>query len=270
MTKDLTIVVTTKNGYSFTRYCLESITWTLPRELYDIVIVDNGSTDETLDFQGLDGIRFVENQGASLYGSWNIGIEEARTEFVVVLNNDVVFVTPDWWRWLRAGLNEHDLDWVFPLGIESQKPFFDTYKVIRESASLGKLVIESRLGWFEACCFAIRKSLVNDLGSFDDRFEIWYGEKDYEIRLLASARRYAAIRNVVIRHFGSSTLRVGLDERRVFEGAAIEDLANLNSRAHADFETFKRKWSDAELAPLGLRIPPFGRKSLAVPPSGES
>jgi O-antigen biosynthesis protein len=264
MKEDLTIVITTKNGFFFTRYCIESITWTLPRGSYELIVVDNGSTDETCNLRELDGIRLIENGGTSLYSSWNMGIEAARNEFVMVLNNDIVFLTPNWWQWLRRGLVDHGFDWVFPLSIESQRPIFGARERIEQSSALDALVAEHRPGWFEACAFAIHKRILDDVGSFDDTFDIWYGEKDYEIRLLAAGRKYAAVQNVVVRHFGSSTLRVGFENQSTFDRGFAEDIPSLNLRAREDYEKFQHKWSDSQLAPLGLRMPEFGRRPLAV------
>jgi GT2 family glycosyltransferase len=260
--KPISVVITTKNGYTFTRHCLESLTWTLPRSAYEVIIVDNGSTDETSDLRESHDVRFIENRGNSLYGSWNMGIREARTEFVAVVNNDIAFLTRDWSSWLCAALTGDLLDWAFPLVIESQAPVFSSYDHVTDADVYPSLQVETRTGWFEACCFVIRRELLEDIGPFDEDFEIWYGEKDYEIRLLAAGRRYGAVRNAVIRHFGSSTLRVGFQERRKFEEDTGQ-LPQLNERALRDYHTFRAKWGETDLSSLGLRMPEFGRVPLA-------
>ena len=87
------IVVVNWNNYSETAACLESL-----RELeypaYEVVVVDNGSTDGSgerleADFEWCTVVRNEENRGFA--GGCNAGIERALAdgaEYVLLLNND--------------------------------------------------------------------------------------------------------------------------------------------------------------------------------------
>jgi GT2 family glycosyltransferase len=253
MTPEVSIVVTTHDGYPFTRWCLESLAATLAPGSYEVILVDNGSADETLRLRS--HYRFVENSGTSLYESWNLGIEAARTEFVVCTNNDIWFCTRDWWSWLRRGL-ERGVDWVYPTVLEHQDVDLLLYERIAGAAAHDDLALTVERGTISACCFAMRRSLLEDVGRFDRQFDVWYGEKDYEIRLLMAGRRYGEVANAVVRHFGASTIDLAHADPRDFaferRGRRFEEIAR------ADYDRFQRKHESTPLESIGLRMPGFG------------
>ena len=240
MTPKVSIVITTLDGYPFTRGCLESISCTLAPGSYEIVIVDNGSSDETLGLEREH--EFVRNPVPSLYESWNRGIAAAGSDWVVCTNNDVFFCTRDWWRWMHRAL-EGELDWAYPEMVETQAVVAGMYDRIGDALRQEQLQVTLEHGTLAGCCFALHRSLIEEVGPFDSQFGVWYGEKDYEIRLLQAGKRYGRVGNAVARHFGSSTIRV-------------DDVARR------DYERFRGKHEETPLQPLGLQMPPFGPHAL--------
>ena len=76
---------------------------------YEAIVVDNGSTDESLDllrrdYAWADVISLPHNVGYA--GGCNAGLEAARGEVLVILNNDTE-VEPDWLSELLAALQQH-------------------------------------------------------------------------------------------------------------------------------------------------------------------
>jgi O-antigen biosynthesis protein len=252
---EVSIVVTTRNGYPFTRWCLESIACTLPEGSYEVIVVDNGSTDETTNLRR--EYRFVDNPVPSLYESWNVGVAAAGSDWVVCTNNDVFFCTRGWWSWLRLALESAEVDWVYPVLVETQAVVPDMYRRIGEAQALANLELRVEHGTLAACCFAIHRSLLAEIGGFDPQFGVWYGEKDYEIRLLLAGKRYGEVGNAVARHFGASTIRVTQGHQREFEFAPA-DAGDLDTVARRDYERFVSKHAGTPLDAIGLRLPPFG------------
>jgi GT2 family glycosyltransferase len=98
-----TLIVLAWNQWPLTARCLASLRAT-DLEAAEVVVVDNGSTDETPQrLAQLDGVRVVrlpENEGF-VRGN-NAGIAAAAPgSDVVLLNNDVVFTQRDWLQRLR-------------------------------------------------------------------------------------------------------------------------------------------------------------------------
>jgi len=90
------IVIAVHNQLEYTKMCLDSLSTLTPRDLYELIIVDNDSTDETpglLAEYEAKTIRNDENTGVT--PGWNLGINEAKGEFITFLHNDVL-LTPRW------------------------------------------------------------------------------------------------------------------------------------------------------------------------------
>jgi hypothetical protein len=101
--RKVTLVVLAWNQWHLTRCCLETLRAT-DLEGAEVLVVDNGSTDQTPDeLARLDWLRverLPENLGY-VRGN-NAGIRAADPESdVVLLNNDLLFTQPDWLTRLR-------------------------------------------------------------------------------------------------------------------------------------------------------------------------
>ena len=98
MTPFVSIILPVKNEKFFIERCLGALqAIEYPRERYEIIVVDNGSTDAT--------VAIAESHGASVYiqpdltiaGLRNYGADVARGDVVAFLDADVV-VAPEWLR----------------------------------------------------------------------------------------------------------------------------------------------------------------------------
>src|SRR5208282_584490 len=83
------IVIVTHNQLEYTRQCLESI-HRLTDEPYELIIVDNASTDSTVDYlRALPGVKVIANDtNRGFPAAVNQGIAIALGRQVLLLNND--------------------------------------------------------------------------------------------------------------------------------------------------------------------------------------
>lgn len=86
--KKVTIVIPNYNGLDFMEPCFQALDLQICRD-FDILVVDNGSTDGSaawLKERGIPAIFLDSNTGFS--GAVNVGIRAAATPYVILLNND--------------------------------------------------------------------------------------------------------------------------------------------------------------------------------------
>lgn len=106
----VTVVIPIFNKVELTVGCLESLANETPED-YEVVIVDNASTDGTRDLLGqLEGdVTVVLNDTNEGFGpACNAGASLAKAPYVLFLNNDTV-VTPGWLAPLAVALDQDPL-----------------------------------------------------------------------------------------------------------------------------------------------------------------
>jgi GT2 family glycosyltransferase len=126
---DLTVVIPTYNRSATLLRCLDALErQTLERSRYEIVVVDDGSTDDThAQLRGVIAdrrIRFFSQTNAGPAKARNVGIDQARGDVVLFLGDDI-FATPGL---LDAHVRAHrDADG--PVGVLGLTEWADTIEV---------------------------------------------------------------------------------------------------------------------------------------------
>ena len=89
---DLSIVIVNFNTKKLTSECIESIKKSDTAASYEIIVVDNGSTDGSIDvLDKIKDIKFIKNKENLGYSNANnIGIKIASGKYVLLLNSDTV------------------------------------------------------------------------------------------------------------------------------------------------------------------------------------
>lgn len=160
---------------------------TLPAEQYELLLCDSGSTDGTLELvaelaiPNLRHIRPAENRGRS--GARNAGIREARGEFVLFTDADIL-PSPDL---LEQHLRLHRArPHCAVVGLEVQVDTVAEYEAVRDNPyDKGRHMhgrTDKQMSWLfflTGNASAPRQGLL-DVGLFDENFTV-YGHEDLEL-----------------------------------------------------------------------------------------
>ena len=98
----VSIIIPTRNGYGLLKQCIESITEKSTYCNYDILIIDNGSDDpDTLKYLQILGndtrVHVIRDDKPFNYSRLNnAAVRLVSGEFVLLLNNDIEVISPDW------------------------------------------------------------------------------------------------------------------------------------------------------------------------------
>ena len=96
--KPVAVIILNWNGAALLRRYLPSVVANTNPDIADVIVADNGSTDNSLEvlaseFPGVEVIRFTENHGFA--EGYNRAIAIAAREYTLLLNSDVE--TPPGW-----------------------------------------------------------------------------------------------------------------------------------------------------------------------------
>jgi glycosyltransferase involved in cell wall biosynthesis len=105
----LSIITTVFNQRSMNQVFVESLR-EFTKAPYELIVVDNGSTDGTLAYFTSVGAKIVRNDGNYSYPvCQNRGAELATGEYLVFANNDII-VAPRWDEHVPLVMRTHGLD----------------------------------------------------------------------------------------------------------------------------------------------------------------
>lgn len=198
----ISIIIPTKDRIDLLRRCIESIQNRSSYDNYEIIIVDNMSQEEETAAY-LDGlgksyriIKFNEKFNYSKLN--NYAAEFARGEHLLFLNNDIEVLNSDW---LEAMLEQSQRD---EIGCVGAKLLYPDRKIQHVGVVVGwggraehiyKWLHSNDIGYMghfvsirnysavTAACMMLRKSIFNEVGGFDERFEIGFGDVDLCLRV---------------------------------------------------------------------------------------
>lgn len=221
LTPSVTIIVLSFNKLDLTKMCVESI---LKRTRYSgdwqLLVVDNGSTDGTRDY--LIGLARDEpkveiqlnNRNLGFSAGLNSGLRNVTTEYVTLLNNDVI-VTDGWlFGLIRHLRRDSSLFAVGPVtnSIGNEAQVAVTYDSLEQMPNAAAHYTDKRprttlsattLAFF---CIALPMSVVHRVGLLDERFGVGYFEDDdYCRRIEQAGGRVAIAEDVFVHHEHSAT-----------------------------------------------------------------
>ena len=209
------IVILTFNKIGYTKECIESIRKYTPKDEYEIIVVDNNSTDTTKDWlreqNDLKVIYNAENLGFP--AGCNIGIKESNKENdILLLNNDTV-VTNNWLGNLKKCLySSEDIGAVGPVSNScSYYQTIDTdYKNDNEIQDFALKYNKSDSDKWEerqkliGFCMLIKRKALDRTGLLDESFSPGnYEDDDYSIRLIKNGFKLYLCKDTFIHHYGS-------------------------------------------------------------------
>ncbi|MDQ0901568.1 MULTISPECIES: glycosyltransferase family 2 protein [unclassified Paenibacillus] len=212
------IIIPTYNQKAFLIECIESIRAYTP-EPYELIIIDNGSTDGTLDYLISDttGIRFrFFDHNLGFAGAVNQGLLMARGTSLVLLNNDTV-VTPYWLNNLLACVGQDaTIGLAGPVSnyISGEQLIPTNYSTVEEMQQFALSYNRSdssrwkSISRITAFCLIMRRDVFERIGYFDEGFEIGNCEDDdYGLRAELLGLQLVVAGDTFVHHYGSMTMK---------------------------------------------------------------
>lgn len=237
----VSIIIPTRDRADLLMRCIESIKMTSLPEDYELIVIDNGSSEKKTHQYLAElltaGIKIVSSPGRFNYSRLcNLGVSEASGRFVCFLNNDAEILEKDWIRTLRAAASKDTIGFVggqMFLGdgsiqhIGISLGFGGIAGLPGRSQAASVPFLQSVLGKsyeVSAVSFAfaaIERTKLSKIGSLDESFPRGFNDVDMCLRA-----RSLGFSNVVtgirVLHLESASRRNPKSPRR-FLGTAIDN-----------------------------------------------
>lgn len=260
-----------KHEYAITFACYNSVKYTknfvnslikVGTPLDRIVVVDNGSTDETRDFLltlPLGGR--IYNKGNLACGvAWNQGILHLQAEWSVVMNNDLI-ASPEWVENLIQTAVDNNLQVISPALMEGELDYdFETFA----SESHTKMNHVLRRQTQHAVCVCIHRSVFQEIGFFRANPKLLGFEDTIFFNDLKKSNFQSGMTGSSwLHHFGSITQK---DMKQKLGKSEKDDLVKVNDRYLLQQSWLERKlgkykskkqsaiWRSEELANYGMTV----------------
>jgi len=219
-TYDCSIIIPVWNNADLTKQCLTALVENTGGVSYEVVVVDNGSTDGVQDFlRTLSGdvqvIRNQENLGFAK--ACNQGARAARGEFLVFLNNDTIPLK----GWLAALVEEvrahqdvavvgskllYEDGTIQHAGVAFSREWFMPYHMYRGMSAQTPCVSRRReFQCVTAACMLVRREAFQQAGGFDEGYRNGFEDVDLCLKIREQKRTIVYQPQSVLYHLESRT-----------------------------------------------------------------
>ncbi len=239
------IIVVTYNNLQLNRLCLESIFERTEWPVFEVIVVDNNSTDGTPEYlreaeNSFPNLKVVLNEtNLGFAAGNNIGLQRATGDYLVLLNNDTV-VTRGWLSTLIRHLHTNqEIGLIGPVtnSIGNEAKVEVNYTSLEDmpawaadfvQRNAGKVFSIPMLAMF---CVAMRRAVFEKVGTLDEQFGLGlFEDDDYTLRMKAEGFRVVCAADAFVHHFGQASFK------KLVENGQYQGLFDENRRR------FERKW----------------------------
>lgn len=239
MAPEVSIVIVNYNTPQYTDQCLGSINKNPPVCSYEIVIVDNASSDGSADWleehhRNIKIVRSDKNRGIA--GGNNLGIRAASGKYILLLNNDTLVKPGSIDRSIEfleahpevagAGGNLINEDGSFQSGYAGFHTLGQVFLILTKIGFLLRPCYPSypredqlkEVDWMSTAFMTFRKDALEEVGLVDEEYFIYSDETDLQYRLKQKGWKIYYLPELETIHFGGKSVTSWKRRRLVYRG----------------------------------------------------
>lgn len=200
----VTVLIPTRDRIDLLKTCIESIQTKSSYPFIEIIVIDNGSVEPVslryLDSLREQGLRVIRDDGPFNYSALNnMAAEQAKGEFICLMNNDIEIITPDWLEEMLSfaalpGVGAVGARLWYPenqglqhggviIGIGGVAGHAHVQLPMGHVGYFCRIALHHRLLAVTAACLLIRKSHFWAVGGLDTQLAVAFNDVDFCLRL---------------------------------------------------------------------------------------
>ncbi len=246
----VSILIPNKDQKDTLDQCLKSIEARTDYENYEIIIIENNSTEqETFEYYKQiknPKIRVIEWKDEFNYSAINnFGVRHAKGEYLLFLNNDIEVINSDWLGEMLSNCQREEV------GAVGAKLYYPDNTVQHAGVIVGiggvagsvfvglkrgytgymhRASIQQNLSAVTAACMMVKKSVFEEAGGFEEELKVAFNDIDFCLKIREKGHLIVYDPYVELYHYESKT-----------RGA--EDTTEKIRRFQSEIEYMRSHWS---------------------------
>jgi hypothetical protein len=249
---DVSIIIVNFNTHELTCNCIKSVISRAADINYEIIIVDNASTDDSTEkiknqFTNVKLIENIENIGFGRAN--NVGIRTSESKYVFLLNSDTILVNNAikmFFEFMEQVKNQEvaccggqlyshdmskqlsycDLPSIKDVAIRC---FINPYEVLKRIFNISEFPIFStnndaqKVGFISGADMFIRREVLKEVGLFDEDFFLYFEETELSYRFKKYGYKSMFLPNAKIKHLCGASINNNkdLDRMKLFRQSEL-------------------------------------------------
>ena len=249
----ISILIPNKDYISTLKVCLKSIKKLTTYNNYEIIIIENNSTEEKTfeyykEIDGKDNIKIVYYPEKEFNYSKiiNYGVKNSTGEYIIQLNNDTELLTPDWLQEMLMFAQREDVGAVGAELFYPDKTIQHAGIIIGIGGVAGhvfKNIPKGMHGYFSkdamiqnlsavtAACIMTPKSIYDEVGYMDKQFKVAFNDVDFCLKIREKGKLIVYNPYVQFLHYESKS-------------RGFEDTPEKIKRFKNEIDVFQDRWKD--------------------------
>jgi len=200
----VSILIANKDHIEDLRKCVNSIREKTTYPAWEVIVIENGSTDKELlnyyaHLQRDTRIKIVRWKEEFNYAAINnFGVKYANGKYLLLLNNDTEVITPDWIEQMLMFGQREDVGAVgcmlyYPddtvqhagviIGIGGVAGHAHKHFRRGEYGYMSRLSIAQNFSAVTAACMMVRRSVWEQVGGLNEKFKVAFNDVDFCMRI---------------------------------------------------------------------------------------
>ncbi len=250
----ISIIIANKDHAAELRRCVSSIFEKSTYENFEIIIVENGSSEQSIfdyyaELKENPKVQIITYKGTFNYSAVNnLGAQHAGGEYLLLLNNDTQVITVNWMEELLMYAQRPDVGAVGAKLYYADKTIQHAGVVLALGAHrtaghshygqhrdnlgyMGRLCYAQNVSAVTGACLLVKKELYHQVGGLDESFAISLNDVDFCLKLRALGYLNVFTPFAELYHLESAS-------------RGLDDNGEKAQRYNRESEQFRSKWKE--------------------------
>jgi GT2 family glycosyltransferase len=175
----VSIIVLNYNGKKYLDGCFQSLV-DLDYPNYEVVMVDNKSTDDSVEYvqKKYNWVRIIQTgrNGGFAFGN-NIGIKETRGEYIFLLNNDTISTRTFLRRIVEIAESDPDIGIVSPIPLHMMDK--NCLDVLLDKVRRGEWKNVENISTVAGATMLIKRKVIEEIGLLDETAFLYWEDTEF-------------------------------------------------------------------------------------------